>query len=661
MTRAVRLLPCLLVLPLAGIGCSCDPGTAETDASAAEGDDGGDPGGPGDDGGLLDAALPGDAGDTPDASACASCDAGSTPSDGGLDAGDDEDAGEDEDAGDSDDAGPEEPPPACSDDNDGPGALPNGTVPGALSFPYPTLRHVTILWEIEGDEDDDGVVSVRFREAGTSAWRRALPLFRAVAGSSGDFSWGDRHSGSLFGLEPDTLYEVELFLLDPDGGCEVRVETVRTRPVPAPMPGATVVEATPGTLASVLSNAEPGDIVELAGGTYPSFHLQQSGAEGAPLVLRAKAGETATIDGDLTLTYREYVHVDGLVVNGRIRMNYTVGVAITNNLVNAVGQTGNGINFPLRSEDNYIADNVVLGQTGWQESALGVNGDNLGEGILTSGPGHVVEHNYVAGFRDCLSTQEPGAQGEDHYSIDFLHNEVRDCADDGIEADYCEHNCRVIGNRFTNVFMMASAQPSYGGPTYFIRNAGYNVLGSAFKLHNSTVGDVILHNTVVRHGDAFAVNTDAVFERTLTRNNLFLGGQGGSYGGYNTGNGRVLSVQSAGATVDFDYDAFGSATGTFTGRFRGVSFNGLEEMRTMTTEAHAIEVDYEVFAATIAYPSPPFPPKDASDLRPAAGSAVVDVGVALPNVNDGYLGSAPDLGAYEQGAPLPAYGPRDDP
>jgi hypothetical protein len=42
----------------------------------------------------------------------------------------------------------------------------------------------------------------------------------------------------------------------------------------------------------------------------------------------------------------------------------------------------------------------------------------------------------------------------------------------------------------------------------------------------------------------------------------------------------------------------------------------------------------------------------------APGCPAVDAGVVLPNVNDGYLGAAPDLGAYEQGAPLPHYGPR---
>jgi hypothetical protein len=32
--------------------------------------------------------------------------------------------------------------------------------------------------------------------------------------------------------------------------------------------------------------------------------------------------------------------------------------------------------------------------------------------------------------------------------------------------------------------------------------------------------------------------------------------------------------------------------------------------------------------------------------------------VPLPNVNDGFGGKGPDLGAYEVGQPAPVYGPR---
>jgi len=42
----------------------------------------------------------------------------------------------------------------------------------------------------------------------------------------------------------------------------------------------------------------------------------------------------------------------------------------------------------------------------------------------------------------------------------------------------------------------------------------------------------------------------------------------------------------------------------------------------------------------------------------AAASPAIDKGVLLPNIDDGFLGTAPDLGALEAGCPTPIWGPR---
>jgi hypothetical protein len=94
-------------------------------------------------------------------------------------------------------------------------------------------------------------------------------------------------------------------------------------------------------------------------------------------------------------------------------------------------------------------------------------------------------------------------------------------------------------------------------------------------------------------------------------------------------------------------------------------FRTLAELSAATgQETHGIEIDYDIFESV----RPPIPPDsskpgkpyDAADLdfRLKAGSKAVDAGVRLPNVNDGFTGKAPDLGAYEMGQPVPVYGPR---
>ncbi|RYD16984.1 MAG: right-handed parallel beta-helix repeat-containing protein [Lysobacteraceae bacterium] len=531
---------------------------------------------------------------------------------------------------------------------------------GEVTTPYPTFRHLSIEWAIDGDDDLDGVVSMRFRRVGDSAWRDGMPLRRTPAGGYGGFTWGNRHSGSLFGLQPGTSYEIELVLADPDGGNAQRTVFADTRAQPAPMPGAPVRVVTPATLASMIASAQPGDILLLQPGVYPGFAFERDGEVGQPIVLRGTPG--AVIDGELGLFFRRHVMLDRLVVNGRIRFNGSDEISVVHCTVNASpsAYNGDGIVSYLRSENAWIADNVVTGTTPWQEGAMGADGDNRGEGILVTGPGHVIEHNDVRGFRDAISLLED-AEAVDQFSIDILGNEIAQALDDAIEADFCAHNCRIVGNRATNAFIAFSSQPSLGGPTYFVRNAAYNVAHVAFKLYRESSGDVLLHNSVVKAGDGFGVYASVPVSRLYTRNNLFLGGPGGEIAGYGNGDGdvaRIATLVVAGSSLD--HDAFGSTLGTFSGRLGGSVFESLAQMQATTSETHAVEIDLATFAQPLAFPADPLIAFEPADLRLASGSAARDAGVAIPTINVGFEGAAPDAGAYEVGSALPHYGPRLD-
>lgn len=535
----------------------------------------------------------------------------------------------------------------------------NASVAGALSLPNPTLENLTVEWAFSGDANANAQVSVRYRAQGSATWSAGMPLRRTAAGSAADFSWTTRHSGSVFGLSPATIYELELTLTDPDGGSEQRLATARTRAVPAPMAGATVRPASASTLAAVMNAAQPGDIIELAAGSYSGFTVARDGSEGKPIVIRAATRGSVVINGEVGLFNRNHVQLDGLTVNGRIRFNGSNNVAITRCAVNASASLGgDGIVTYLRAENAYIADNVVTGTTAWADSSLGVNGNNLGEGILVTGPGHVIQNNRVVGFRDGISFLE-GSEAVDQYSIDVLNNDIEVAADDGVEADFCRHNCRIMRNRITNVFVGLSSQPGLGGPTYFVRNVLYNVAHVAFKLYRESHGDVLLHNTVVKSGDALGLYAGVPIVALYSRNNLLIGGPGGTYGGYTNGSGRVIDISTLDtSSADMNYDALGSNTGSFGGRLGSTSFSSLAQLRSATGEKAAVEVGLGAFAVAPAFPSAAMTRYAVPDLRPAAGGAAVDAGVALPGINDGFSGSAPDAGAYELGAALPLYGPR---
>lgn len=529
---------------------------------------------------------------------------------------------------------------------------------GEVRTPHPTLENIAVEWIVSGDDDLDSTVTVRYRKEGSAQWIEALPLFRVPAGSNEGFSWENKHAGSILDLDPDTAYEIELGLHDPDGGAEQRVVSVRTRRIPAPAPDGTLVPVTPQSFAAAAAGAGPGDILVLGAGNYDGFTITVDGTGQEPVVIRAQNPGEAVVDGDVRADGRSHVHFDGLVVNGKIKFNNAVGIVVrwcrVNTPDDGIVSMAEGV------EHAYIADNVVLGPTAWSNDAAGANGDNLGEGIVLTGPGNVIEHNRVAGFRDAISTMEDtGAR--DQQSVDILDNDIEVGADDAIEADFTMGNCRVMRNRISNSFVGLSSQPGLGGPTYFVRNVMYNIVYSPFKLHRGSVGDVALHNTVVKCGDAFAVYTGETWSRAWFRNNLFIGGEGGgTYGGYSNGTGRVAFLEAADASCSFDHDGYGSiGTGTFEGRIGAQGFQSLAEMRADTTEAHAVQVGMDVFDAQVEFPaSGPFPARPVPDLRLAPGCAAVDQGTPLAGVNQDFTGAAPDLGAYEQGQELPHYGPR---
>jgi len=101
------------------------------------------------------------------------------------------------------------------------------------------------------------------------------------------------------------------------------------------------------------------------------------------------------------------------------------------------------------------------------------------------------------------------------------------------------------------------------------------------------------------------------------------------------------------------------------------TFATLEEYQAGTgQDLNSILVDYDVFVNV-----PRLDAKDISkvqyvykfedmkavDFRLKPNSVAVDAGVAIPNVTDGYIGDAPDLGALEVGKPMPIFGPRTNP
>lgn len=529
----------------------------------------------------------------------------------------------------------------------------DATKPGQVSTPYPTITNLTVEWQIEGDDNLNAKCDAMFRVKGTQKWYKAMPLQRVPAGESQKTSpivqWTNRLSGSIFDLEPDTSYEIQLSLSDPDGGTSQEIVTVRTRPFPQEAANARITNAGPREL----NNAVPGDVVILADGDYGAFRFNKDGESGKPIIYRSNSGKA--IFSEVGLTDRKWVYLDGVTVNGPVRLNGTDHCAVIRCKINA--QWGIKAYKPGMT-NGYIADNVVQGIHAWDRSIMGAGGDNEGEGIEITGSGNVICHNRVSGFRDCLSHMEDSGAAVQMCN-DWYNNDISIGLDDGIEADFALSNCRVMRNRITNCFVGISSQPGLGGPNYFIRNVIFNLSYSGFKLHRFSHGDVILHNTVVKAGDGLGNYTSERFDHAVFRNNLFVGGKAPDtkFGGYSPGRGRAVDVQQFGPHCSFDHNAYGTHGVPFEGKFRSLTFSKLPGTE---FEPHGLQIQgdpIELFENAL-LPSDPGNVYDPPDLRPKASNVLVDAAQLIPNVNEPYEGSGPDIGAHEHGQELPIYGPR---
>ncbi|HVV46733.1 MAG TPA: hypothetical protein VHC72_16080, partial [Bryobacteraceae bacterium] len=241
---------------------------------------------------------------------------------------------------------------------------------------------------------------------------------------------------------------------------------------------------------------------------------------------------------------------------------------------------------------------------------------------------------------------------------------------------------RIMRNRcFNQGHRALSVQPSFGGPVYFIRNIVYHAPeGGAVKLTATAAGIVFYHNTLIAPVKPML----GAISNVHFRNNLILGQSdtletfaietytnysSSDYNGFRPNKGAAFSFEWM--SPPFNLLSKYAAKPGLTPQERIRDEAGSKEDRKFKTfkefseatsqDRHSVIVDYDVFRK-VTPPDPGDPrilykPADFEfQLRP--GSAAEDAGVRLPNVNDGFTGKAPDLGAYEIGRPEPHYGPR---
>ena len=499
----------------------------------------------------------------------------------------------------------------------------DSTTIGEITTPFPTINNLAVEWQIEGDDDLDATCGLSFRKQGDTIWREGMPLRRVPAGASKEttsvFNWTNRLSGSVFDLEPGTAYEIELKLHDPDGGMATKIVTASTRPEPISQTDAVLKTGTKADLNAV----KPGEVLLLTDGDYGAITFNRDGEPGKPIVYRSTSGKA--VFSEISLTNRKWVYLEGITVNGPIRVNGTEHCVVRRCTIRS--------QFGIKAYEPgmmnaCIEDNTVTGIREWKPDIMGAGGDNEGEGIQFTGSGNVIRHNRVTGFRDCISHMEDDGAAPQMCN-DILNNDISTGLDDGIEGDFAMHNCRFMRNRLTNCFVGISSQPGLGGPNYFMRNIMFNIIHEAFKLSRHSQGDVIMRNTVIKAGDGLGIHTSDPFDHALITHNLFIGGKApaaAKYGGYSLGRGRAVDVQRFGEHCIFDHNSYAVIGMPFQGKIRTWTFTQLPG------------IDFEPHGRVLEVKAP-FPDDPARAYEPPDLSSLIDAG------------------AYD-GEPVPVYGPR---
>ena len=450
----------------------------------------------------------------------------------------------------------------------------------------PTLLCAGFEWTIDGDENRNASVLVRFRKNGTKEWKEGLPLLR-IGGEKiygHDQRWvyttEQMFAGSIFNLEPGTVYECNFRLADPDGvdGIDDQTVLIETKSEPKPYqygrtyhvypPGYNGPKEIPaftglneayygeGNTGDWWNVPEPrvhaGDVILVHAGLYKGdrmkyadvlaldFHgayvLTQKGTADKPITIKAAGDGEVIFDGDgayrlFDIMAADYHYFEGLTIRNTDVVFYaglkhvmgSKGLTVKNCRMEDIGIAV--MSYSADSKDFYIADNVLIGRhdpdtlVGWYglEKPSPLSSYYA---IKLYGQSHVVCHNYIAYFHDgiCIDTHGLPEAGKKSVSIDFYRNDIFNMADDFIESDGGCHNIRIFENRGFNAYHAAlSAQPMFGGPVYFVRNVCYNVPGTAMKYTIRPAGILTYNNTFVAEA---AINN---FSNGHFRNNLFIG------------------------------------------------------------------------------------------------------------------------------------------
>ncbi len=409
------------------------------------------------------------------------------------------------------------------------------------------------------------------------------------------------------------------------------------------------------TLQHAADVASAGSTVTVQAGTYKGFTTTRSGTAAAPIIFQNAPGTRPTIDGARATAY--VVYLNG-VHDVKVR-----GFTITG----ANAFLGAGVEVDWSSGGVVVAYNIVrnnrdVGVHLYQSTNARVNNNeikynSLGIEVKYAGGGDQILDNTVHDqntmvVNDSAPGNDSGAVGINFLKTtgaltargNTLYNNRAPSHDYGYDGGafeiYGASNVTITGNTSWNnedILETGTDGGSQCSNNVFTRNVAWSAstapMGDALGLTLRCAQNMLIANNTFSDIDywTFDINTTS--------------GYSGSINGLRIVN-NVLSQQNAKiyaigsnvpASVSIDYNLVYNYVGSLIASVAGRgNTSTLTQFREWTGyDVHGRQGD------------PQYANRGNHDYHVGSASPAINAGTAIPGVTNGFLGSAPDLGAYE--------------
>jgi hypothetical protein len=519
----------------------------------------------------------------------------------------------------------------------------------------PTYECAGIYWKIE----EKGVCKLRYRENSESQWKEGLDLVY-------DTRDGE-YRGSVIGLTPNTAYQVELSV----NSSGSRSEFI-TRNDQFPVGIITLLpegESDSPVLITESGTPDAYHLVTVPAGTKSVLNLENVHDYGIEIdadfvIIRGVEIRNPAVHGILIRKNRHDVVIEHCHITywGRIGGPKTYG--------NLEGASDSGIFGESRTGNLTIQRNLIEDPRGASNDWESGHPDGpQGITIIESAGGNVIRYNEIVssedhGFNDGIGgSSNFSFTGNLNRDSDIYGNIIRNVWDDAIESEGGNMNVRIWGNYMHHFYNAIATASTSKGPLYIFRN----VAGESRRGHRNRAGGAfiktgernefgggrryVFHNTVVQPDGVYNAFTNHVNPNCVSRNNIF------------DLPGRLATDHEKEPASDYDYDYFsGNHLGASAREENRVKFNSTPAGSRLLTPSYQLEFYPSPSVNSIRWGKHPyeFGDKKLTITDPVVwiSNPLIDSGTLLPGFNDEFEGIAPDLGAFEVGAPPLQFGRR---